>query len=137
MQNIAAHQAQRQYQAQIALAREKAVAADMSAAMYRLVALRLPPSVRKIVVYGSGQAGRILLAVCRECGIRVAGLTDSDSSRWAENVDGVQILPPEECLNLECDDWVIASLAFADEIERSILRLGNAAGRKLRTFRAD
>ncbi len=138
--NVAGHQAQQWFQSELDLASEKVEDAEtnsvLCSALYKLVALRLLPTVKEVIVYGSGRAGSVLLPICRECGIRVVGLTDSDRSRWGKSVDGIPVLPPEQCLRFGCNDWVIASLAFVKDIESSIIALGHAAGRELRIFQA-
>jgi hypothetical protein len=119
------------------LAKERAGAAELAAGIFRMVALQIQPSVKKVIVYGAGRAGSLLLDACRACGITVAGLSDSSPRRWGDSVGGVTVLPPAQCLQLGCDDWAIGSLARAGEIERSIRGLAGVAGRNVRIFRPD
>ena len=78
--------------------------------------------MRKIVLYGAGNRGKILVQLMDMCHIPIAAIVDSNSRLWGQNigkniVESPEILHTEDCVNI-CIT-VVASLAI-DEIRKKL-----------------
>ena len=76
--------------------------------------------IREIVVYGAGEAGQVLIALCRIANIRVRCAVDKKESLWGSEIEGVRIVPLAEALKEGIGAYAIASFSFAREISREI-----------------
>src|SRR6266850_1535353 len=76
--------------------------------------------IREIVVYGAGEAGQVLIALCRVGNIRVRCAVDKKESLWGTEIEGVRVASLTEALKEGVDTFVIASFSFAREISREI-----------------
>ena len=54
-----------------------------------------------VIVFGTGNVGLIALNFLKKQNINVICLSDNNSSRWNEVIDGCRIVPPEELKSTE------------------------------------
>lgn len=76
--------------------------------------------VKKIIIYGAGEAGRSLLQVAQLFGIQVDYIVDKNPSLWGFEIAGVKILPLTEAMHKSLDVYAIGSFAYAKEIKKEI-----------------
>jgi FMN phosphatase YigB (HAD superfamily) len=90
--------------------------------------------VRHLLVWGAGEVGSALVRACRDAGLDVAGVTDSNPALWGSSVEGVPVLSPAEARVRGPHVYAIGSLAFAADIEQTLRREYDSATDILRVF---
>ena len=104
------------------------------AAMDSLVERLLDSKVRTVIAYGAGEVGLIFLRLARLYGLRVAAVVDRRDELLGTEIEGVPVMPLEAARKLSVEDYAVTSLAFADEIERTIVNSYDGDERKPRVF---
>jgi FMN phosphatase YigB (HAD superfamily) len=90
--------------------------------------------VRHLLVWGAGEIGSALVRACRDAGLDVAGVTDSNPALWGSSVEGVPVLSPAEARVRGPHVYAIGSLAFAADIEQTLRREYDTAADILKVF---
>ncbi|MNI94828.1 hypothetical protein D3C73_1529950 [compost metagenome] len=73
-------------------------------------------------MYGAGEAGQALVAVARMYTCSVRGFVESKESLHGTVVSDVPVMSLTQAMESDCHVYVVASFAFAEEIEAGILR---------------
>lgn len=85
--------------------------------------------VRQILVYGAGEVGVMAAAVCREAGLTVVAIADSNPTMWGQDLAGCRVVSPAAITRLRVDAVVVGSFSHAAAIRR---RVRTALGPKRR-----
>jgi CDP-glycerol glycerophosphotransferase len=89
-------------------------------------------SSRRIVVFGTGECGRRVLAALRR-GVAAIAASDNNEKLWRQQVSGVPIVPPADIPTLSYD-YVVVCSRWAAEIVPSLVTLGIAPERILSCY---
>ncbi len=91
--------------------------------MYQFI--RLLREVRKngnngVCVYGAGELGLQVAMLASEQNLQITRFVDSNPEKWGTIVAGIPVTSLEEAAYMGPHRYLIASIAFADEIEHTI-----------------
>lgn len=78
---------------------------------------------KKIVLYGTGNYGKIMFNYFRSKNIKIECFSDSDKNRWGKYFLNFAIIPPEELLDIDNICIVISSMYYKDIINK-LIKLG-------------
>lgn len=81
----------------------------------------LSDGIREIVLYGAGKIGRNLIRASRLLGIKVLCAVDRNEKLWGSKIEGVEVVSLDEAVECGNHCYAVASLAFIDEIQKTIL----------------
>jgi glycosyltransferase involved in cell wall biosynthesis len=96
------------------------VAPDPTAAAVQRLVERARATARPVVIYGAGMFGRKVVDACEAAGVTVAGLIDSDPSRWGQSYCGLVCAAPDALTRWSDAVFLAGSMEFADEIAQRI-----------------
>jgi FkbM family methyltransferase len=78
---------------------------------------------RPVVLFGAGQLGHITLVGLRRLGVEPIAFTDNNSRLWNTEVDGVQVLSPQEAARLHGEEAIfIVTIWRARSADRMLQR---------------
>lgn len=105
---------------------------DGSPAAVHVLATRLQRErVRRCDMWGAGEVGLAMLRALRRADVEVRLVIDSNPTLHGTLLDGVPVVSPDQVRG-DADVFVIASFAFADEIERRLRSLLSGTASALR-----
>lgn len=76
--------------------------------------------IREIVIYGAGDFGRSVLRAAKIYRINVSCFVDRKESLWGQYIDDIEIVSLDQVVKEGQTVFVIGSLAFIEEIKKSI-----------------
>lgn len=80
---------------------------------------------RKVVVFGAGKIGKLLLKYCRLNKTPVLCVLDNDEKKWGKKICGIGICNPQNAKEQYKDEhFLIASVNHSYEIEKQLLSYG-------------
>lgn len=80
---------------------------------------------KRYAVYGAGNTGKSALKMIHDKHSKVVMITDSDSSKWGEQIDGISIVSPEEMFERKTEyDKVVIASTYYKEIKQILEKLG-------------
>lgn len=88
----------------------------------------------RVVLYGAGDTGDIVLAVAERSNLEVLAVVDSDRSKQGTLFHGRRVLDPSRILSLKPQAVLITSLGYAPEIAASLKDI-EAAGIRVLSVR--
>lgn len=94
----------------------KQSANNSTQAMAQTVEYLINNSIKTCIVYGAGEMGRSLVRMLNMCAIQVLCLVDRNDKLWGDFIEGIEVVSFEQSKSLSSNVYVIASLAFVDEI---------------------
>jgi len=97
--------------------------APASTAVERPSAARLD-HVRRAVVFGTGEGGRVALTLAARCGWTVEYLVDNNASAWHTEAHGLRVRPPAALEARDYDLVIVASQAGKAAIFTQLEQLG-------------
>jgi hypothetical protein len=77
--------------------------------------------IAELVVYGAGAVGRNLIRAARLTGISVLCAVDRNELMWGRRLDGIEVTSIDRALAQGNHCYAVASFAFTEEIEKTIL----------------
>lgn len=78
-----------------------------------------------VVIFGTGSAGRKVYTMLSSFGIKAALFCDNNSELWDQNIQGLDVISPEELQTRYCDDYLIQiGSSYEKEIEKQLLNMG-------------
>jgi hypothetical protein len=80
-----------------------------------------------IVLFGAGADGRRALVACRLAEIPVRWFCDSNPQLWGVNIDGVDVISPQELKDKRDAAVIITSGQYRNEIEAQLAEMGITA----------
>lgn len=80
--------------------------------------------VRRVVVFGCGEGGRLAIALARRCGWEVAYLVDNNQSSWGREAHGRPVRDPQTLQERDFDLVIVASVSGRDALFRRLASLG-------------
>jgi len=105
--------------AHLAGAERKAIAAESEARL---------DHVRRAVVFGSGEAGRMALGLAARCGWSVPWIVDNNPATWNTNAHGLPVRAPTSLAENPIDLVIVASLAGKQAISNQLRDMGFSPG---------
>jgi glycosyltransferase involved in cell wall biosynthesis/GT2 family glycosyltransferase len=84
--------------------------------------------VRRAVVFGSGEAGRLAIGLADRCGWSVPWIVDNNPATWNSTAHGLPVRAPDSLTRDEVDLVIVASLAGKSAIAAQLERMGLAPG---------
>lgn len=78
----------------------------------------LKASMKKLVIYGTGEAGLAIHGILKDNGVEVYCFTNSDPSRWNGSINDISVVSPESLKNIKNVCVLIASCDSRAIIER-------------------
>jgi len=99
---------------------QAAVKGTRSELLVRLAVRLRRSGVRDVLVYGAGDVGKQFAEVARAMGLHIARFVDSNEKRWGTSVDGIEVGSLSDAALTGINRYVVASFAFAEEIEDTI-----------------
>jgi glycosyltransferase involved in cell wall biosynthesis len=76
--------------------------------------------VRDLLVYGAGEVGKQFAEVAEALGLHIAQFVDSNERLWGTTVGGIRVGSLADAVQKGINRYVVASFAFAEEIEETI-----------------
>ncbi|WP_148207072.1 hypothetical protein [Heliomicrobium modesticaldum] len=98
-------------------------------AFHALVARIVADGVRELMIYGAGEAGRVLFQLAAMQGLRVLFFIDKKQHLWGKSLEGVQVVSLEEAASKGNAVFAVGSIAYLDEIRGEIERRYAPLGR--------
>ena len=83
--------------------------------------LRCSLKEKPIVLFGSGEFGRQVLAELQKLKLNVIGFMDNNSSRWGKVLNGVKIVSPKE---YERGTYILVTSQYYDDIKKQLFKMG-------------
>jgi len=82
---------------------------------------------KDIILYGTGICGRSALSNLRSLGFNIVAFSDSNSSKWEKNIDGLKIIPPSSISKMFNDPFIIICFNehYKIEIPKTKILLNN------------
>lgn len=90
------------------------------AMMNQLVQRVLQEDIREIIIYGAGEVGENLLRASKLNSLKVICIVDRKKTLWGSFIEDTEIISLEEAVIKGNHTYVIGSLAFIDDIEKTI-----------------
>src|SRR4029079_16075138 len=90
--------------------------------------------IEEIAVYGAGEAGRALSALCRIANVRVRCAVDRNEQLWGTEVGGVRVISLADAVKEGHDVYAVASFSFARDITRDIRARYSESGKGVRIY---
>jgi hypothetical protein len=90
--------------------------------------------VRRAVVFGSGEAGRLALGLAARCGWTVPWIVDNNPTTWDTTAHGLPVRGPDSLSRDRVDLVIVASLAGKSSIAAQLTELGFASGQSFVHF---
>ena len=78
----------------------------------------LKASTKKLVIYGTGEAGLAIHSILKDNGVEIYCFTDSDPSKWNGRINDIAVVSPESLINIKNVFVLIASCDSRAIIER-------------------
>jgi len=101
--------------------------AQRTDAAQRIAETRLD-HVRRAVVFGSGEAGRMALGLAARCGWSVPWIVDNNPATWDTRAHGLPVRAPKTLADRPVDLVIVASLAGKQAISHQLREMGLSAG---------
>lgn len=79
---------------------------------------KLKASMKKLVIYGTGEAGLAIHRILKDNGVEVYCFTDSAPSKWNDRINDISVFSPESLKNIKNAFVLIASCDSRAIIER-------------------
>lgn len=89
---------------------------------HSLVERAIEQGLRKVVIYGGGQIGLRMQAAAREQGLPIVAVVDSNPKLHGLLLVDQRIVSLDDAVRLDCDGFLVASVAFARAIADNIKR---------------
>lgn len=78
-----------------------------------------------VVIWGVGSAGIKVYNMLSSFGIKAAFFCDNNSELWSQNIQGLDVISPEELRIQYCDDYLIQiGSSYEKEIEKHLFNMG-------------
>ncbi len=80
---------------------------------------------KKLIVFGCGVYGKRVRRLFLESGREITFFADNDSRLWGQEIEGITVLPPEQCYIAHKEAaYVVASKKYAEEIYEQLCMNG-------------
>jgi FlaA1/EpsC-like NDP-sugar epimerase len=103
--------------------------------MERLARRVAAQGVRRLTVYGAGEAGHELARALREYGVAIDQFVDRNTSLWGNQIAGAEVVSLAVALERGADVFAVGSFAFVAEIRDTLLSC--PAGRPVQVHAID
>ncbi|MGD6940724.1 hypothetical protein ACQCT6_01635 [Cytobacillus gottheilii] len=94
-------------------------------------------NIDEIIIYGAGEAGKVLFEAAQLYNIKVICFVDRNNQLWGNMVQGTKIISLKETFLLEDPVFAIGSFSFVKQIKDEILVKYNDLGRNPKVFTID
>ncbi len=84
--------------------------------------------IRQVLVYGAGEVGKRFSTIAEAMGLRIINFVDSNERLWGARIGETEVISMAKAVGLGIRHYVIASFAFSEEIEKTILNFHENKG---------
>ena len=78
--------------------------------------------IDNLILFGVGRMAKKYAAIIKNSNAKIRYFTDNNSNFWGKRIDGIEVLPPEEIKNLECN--IIIACRYVEEITKQLSDMG-------------
>lgn len=90
--------------------------------------------VKRAVIFGSGEAGRMAIGLAKKCGWDVGWIVDNNPGMWNQTAHNLPVLAPTSLSDRDFDLVVVASLAGKAAISKQLTAMGLQPGEQFVHF---